>query len=183
MIVRRSCVLVVVLLGLAQATPAQAQFIKKIVHSIVLDSKRNNCWPQPFVMPDRQTVRAPIEMMVRAGWEHQNLLGNHHFDEKTGGLTEAGELKARWVATQVPSHHRMIYVSRADSLEETSARLAAVEALTAHLTGEDPPPRVAASDLDPGGWPANRVDVIGRKFQDGMPEPRLPDYDPNAGGD
>lgn len=177
MIVRRIFVLSVVMVGLTQATPAQAQFVKKIVHSIVQDTKRNNCWPNPFIMPDRQAVRTPIAMMVEQGWKCQNLLGNFYFDPDSGDISEAGEFKIRWIATQVASPHRVIFVSPARTPAETVARIKAVEAVATKFSGDALPPRVTTSDIEPGGWPASQVDSIGRRFTDGMPDPVLPDYE------
>lgn len=182
MTVRCGCVFLVVLAGLTQASPVQAQGIKRVIHSIILDTKRDNCWPKPFVLPDRQSVRAPIELMVAAGWQRQNLLGDYHFDEDTGELTEAGKLKVRWIAGQVPSQHQTIFVSRAASPKETEARMDAVRAVAEKTAHDGNPPRVLASGMEPSGWPASRVDVIGRKFQEVMPEPKLPEYDPNTSG-
>jgi hypothetical protein len=169
--------LLVVMIGLAQASPAQAQFVKKLMYSIAQDTKRNNCWPKPFLVPDRQAVRTPIAMMVEQGWKRQNLLGDYYFDQQTGDLTEAGELKVRWIATQVPSPHRVIFVSAAGSPEDTASRLKAVQVAAAKVAGDGNPPRIFESDLEPGGWPASQADAIGRKFTDGMPEPVLPDYE------
>lgn len=177
MIIRRSCMFLVVLIGLAQASPAQAQFFAKFLHNIAQDTKRNNCWPKPFVIPDRQAVRTPIAMMVEEGWKRQNLLGDYYFDSQTGELTEAGELKVRWIATQVPSPHRVIFVNRAESQRDTDARIKSVQALIAKVADNETPPRILESDLEPSGWPARHVDAIGRRFTDGMPEPVLPEYE------
>jgi len=165
---------------MAQTTPARAQHIKAFFHSVCQDFKRNNCWPKPFTAPDRQAVRAPIELMVQSGWQRQNLIGEFHFDRETGELTEAGHYKIRWIVTQVPRAHRAIFVSRAATPHETAARIQAVQDVAIEAVGRDNLPSVAATTRDPGGWPAGRVDAIGRKLQDSMPTPILPAASPSG---
>jgi hypothetical protein len=90
--------------------PASAgdQPLKRAWNNFCRDFHRNNCWPDPFVVPDRVAVRAPINVMVAQGWKIQNTLGDHHFEGDTAKLTEAGELKVRAVIAQSPatSEHR-----------------------------------------------------------------------------
>lgn len=173
MTLRRSVAFLVVLLGLAQVAPAHAQIVKRLGHSVATDFRRNNCWPRPFLVPDRHAARAPFEQMVEAGWKHQNLLGEHHFDEQTGELTEAGELKVDWIVRRVPEQHRAIFVSRAETPDATAERIDAVSRVAGRLAGGEEPPAVLESNLDAGGWPAGRVDAIGRKFEESLPVPVL----------
>jgi len=169
--------------GLAYAPSAQADFLEDFFHSVVRDTKRNNCWPQPFVRPDRYAARAPFALMVHNGWRRQNMLGDHHFEESTGNLNEAGRLKTRWIVTEAPEQHRTIFVHRAESSEETAARVDAVQELAVTLIGDTRQlPAVVESDIGDPGWPAERVDGIGRRFQASAPKPRLPALQTGAGG-
>ena len=93
------------------------------------DVKRRQCWPDPFLCPDRAAVRAPFCAMVANGWRRQNMLGEFHFDPQSGQLTEAGRLKVQWILTACPEQHRLIYVHAAGTREETAARVAAVQQL------------------------------------------------------
>jgi hypothetical protein len=181
MTVRRIVVCLLVLVGLAQGAPAQAQIVKKALYSIATDFKRNNCWPKTFVVPDRQAARVPFEQMVQSGWQRQNLLGPHHFDEHTGELTDAGKLKVGWIINQLPRQHRVLFVSRAETEEDTAKRLRAVGGVAARLTREGDPPPIYPSSRDAGGWPAGRVDMIGRKFEESTPDPALPQHDSSGG--
>jgi hypothetical protein len=166
------------LLGLAvllAAETAAANWLTAIPNSIARDFKRRNCWPRPFNCPDRYAARAPFAVMVANGWMRQNSLGEHHFESGGAELTEAGKLKVQWIVFQAPSRHRTIYVHRSLDPHVTAERLATVDRYSQALVidGTSPPP-VLASDDPPAGWPAQRVDAIGRKFQASMPDPRLP---------
>lgn len=148
---------------------------------IVTDIKRRQCWPEPFIYPDRAAVRAPFVTMVANGWRRQNMLGEYHFEPGTGQLTEAGRLKVRWILTTGPREHRLIYVHVADTGEETSARVAAVQQWAAKIAPNDAPP-VQTTTISDDGWPADEVDMIGRKFQASAPPPRLPAPTGNGSG-
>ncbi len=182
MFARRICVLLVVLVGLADVGLAQAQAVRHFARGVCTDFKRNNCWPQPFVLADRVAARAPLELMVQAGWQRQNLIGDYHFDKQTGQLTEAGQLKVKWIADETPRAHRMIFVSRGESAKATAARINAVQNTAAQVAGYGNLPPIVESSYTAHGWPASRVDAIGRKFEASMPEPKLRDYAPAGAG-
>ena len=176
--VRSVLALVIIVTSFACAGPAQAQDCwrwEAFWHSVARDWKRNNCWPEPFVAADRYAVRAPFVLMVDNGWRRQNLLADHHFEDGAPKLNKAGQIKARWIVTQAPKHHRTIYVSQADSSEMTDARVAAVQEYAAQLVDEGRIPPVLQTDLEALGWPAARVDMIDRSWQESAPAPRLPE--------
>jgi hypothetical protein len=168
----------------ACAGPAQAQDCWRwhaFWHSVARDWKRNNCWPEPFLPSDRYAVRAPFGTMVQNGWRRQNLLADHHFEEETPRLNEAGRIKARWIVTQAPAHHRILYVSRSENAEQTAARVAAVEEYVAQVALDGQPPQVLQTDLQALGWPAAYVDSIDRQWQESAPAPRLPEAQTGSG--
>jgi hypothetical protein len=169
------------LISLASATQVSAEILCDAVGNVVRDTKRRNCWPEPFVGPDRCTVRTPFCVMVANGWRRQNMLREYHFEPATGQLTEAGRLKVRWILTACPEQHRLIYVHTAERDEETSARIAAVQQLVAQIAPNDLPP-VMPTSISDDGWPADQVDLIGRKFQSSTPPPRLPAATGGTGG-
>ena len=179
--IRRACIFLIVVASLAQASSAHGQCFRKLWHSICLDTARNNCWPKPFVEPDRQAVRVPLAMMVDAGWQRQNILGRYHFEPETGKLTEAGELKVQWIVQQLPARHRTILVTQAATPSETAARLAAVKEAAAEMTVDGKLPEVIESNLEPPGSSASYVDAVERKFQAAMPEPKLPQASTTTG--
>ena len=113
MMARFVCVVSFSLVSLACTVPARANWIGEFFYCMARDTKRRNCWPKPFVCPDRQAVRAPFVVMVNNGWRFQNMLGDHHFASDTGELNEAGRIKVRWILTQAPQQHRSVYVYKA----------------------------------------------------------------------
>ena len=167
-----------------------AYFARLIVFAIVTlttipssrDTKRRNCWPAPFDCPDRQTVRAPFVIMVHNGWRKQNMLSDFHFESTTGQLTEAGKLKIRWIILEAPVQHREIYVHIGQTPEETQTRLAAVTAQAATLVPQNEIPPIMQTSISDTGAPADRVDLIERKYQSSMPSPRLPSASGQSGG-
>ena len=169
-----------VALGWAAETQAEDWICKAMSH-IAKETKRRNCWPDPFVAPDRQSVRAPFAMMVQNGWRRQNMLSDYHFEPDTGALTEAGRLKIRWILREAPSQHRLIYVHTADSPEQTAARVDQVQQVAAAMVHRGDLPPVLETDIPDQGWPASQVDIIGRKFEASIPDPRLPEASADSG--
>jgi hypothetical protein len=145
------------------------------------DFHRNNCWPTPFVQPERVRVQRPLELMTLNGWQQQNLLGAHYFDPETGDLTTAGELKVRSVLTQSPPAFRTVFVEQGDSREVTEARLAAVREWANGRLPETVVVDVRESNMVARGRPAEVVDMINVKFQQSQPVPQLPQA--SGGGD
>ena len=176
------------LIALGSTTPVSAGWwdgctdsADRCFGSIARDIKRRQCWPEPFTEPDQVTVRAPMVTMVSNGWRLQNMLGEFHFEPATGKLTEAGRLKVRWIVTEAPQQHRIVYVHTADGNEETAARIAAVQQLVVRYAPPGEMPPVLPTSISDEGWPADQVDLIGRKFQTSTPEPRLPAKTPSGG--
>lgn len=166
-----------VLFAIAGGTlPSRAQECDHsgVVGSIVRDFERRNCWPEPFVCPDRQAVRDPMAIMVARGWERQNMLAEQYFEENRADLNEAGKIKIRWIVTEPPPPHRVIYVRRTVSPELTMARIEAVKAFAMQAAQPEACPPVLETTATPPGWPADRVDALSRKFFAAIPDPKLP---------
>ena len=175
MTLRLTSTVSVTLIALACAAPAQAQGpVARMLGSISRDWKRNNCWPKPFDYPDRQSVRAPFAIMVQNGWRRQNLLGDYHFEADSAKLTPAGEEKLRWILLEAPEQHRTIYVGRARTAKQTTERIESVQKLAEQILPDGPLPAVLETNIAPSGWPAERIDTIGRKFEASTPNPQLP---------
>ena len=149
--------------------------------SIVRDFQRRNCWPEPFVCPDRQAMRDPMAIMIARGWERQNMLAEQYFEENRADLNEAGKIKIRWILTEPPPHHRVIYVRRTVTPELTMARIEAVKAFATQAAQPDACPPVLETTATQPGWPADRVDVLSRKFYAAIPEPKLPSANGSSG--
>ena len=171
-----------VVAGNATPTPAQEGGLSGFIHSIPRDFVRRNCWPEPFVYPDRQAARDPMAVMIARGWERQNMLAEQYFEENRPELTEAGKLKIRWILTDPPPHHRVIYVRRAVTPELTMARIEAVKAFAMQAAPGEACPPVLETTVSQPGWPADRVDVLSRKFHAAIPEPKLPSASGSGSG-
>jgi hypothetical protein len=179
MTARLIAVVALVVIVVGSAARVVADPFSDVFNSIAQDTKRRNCWPDPFISGDRASVRSPFVIQVANGWRRQNMLGEFHFEPGSGQLNEAGRLKVRWILTTGPQQHRLIYVHVAEKNEETAARLAAVQQLAVYITPNDVPPVMLTTIADDDS-PADRVDAIGRKFQATTPSPRL--SAPGGGG-
>ena len=141
---------------------------------IVKGTHRNNAWPEPFIYQDRQAVGAHFGAMINKGWEHQNLLSDHHFEDGSSAITQAGQLKMRWILTQAPQSQRAIFVQKGVNPAQTQHRVELVQQVAAGILPQGESPVVAVSNLDATGWSAETIVAVGRKFQASTPEPRLP---------
>ncbi len=168
---------ILTLATLACAAEADAQWLGDFMHSVARDTKRRNCWPKPFIAPDRQAVRAPFAAMVSNGWRSQNMIGEHHFIENTGRLTNAGELKIEWIVKQAPEQHRVIYVFRGRTPEETASRVESVQQFAVAILPDGDLPRILQSSIPALGWPASNLDAVGRAFRSSTPNPRMPVFE------
>jgi hypothetical protein len=136
--------------------------------------RRNNCWPQPFIIPDRIAVRTPFAIQVNKGWCIQNTLHDEHFDAETGMLNEAGELKVRDILTENPADHRTVFVLRASKPALTSARHQSVEEFASKITENDEVPQIAETRVRPRTSSADYINTIGTRYAQSTPDPRLP---------
>jgi len=175
MLIRFAVVFALAFAGILSSVPAKGGPLLDFCNSIPRDIKRRQCWPKPFVCPDREAVRAPFAVMVCNGWQRQNTLDDNYFEEGTGQLTKAGQLKVRWIVTEGPTEHREVYVHRAETAEETAARVNAVHQFAACFTPPEHAVPVLETDVTPRVWPpADHVDDVLRKFESSAPKPRLP---------
>ena len=158
---------------LAQTTTDAAWF-EDLRAEFHYDFQRSNCWPQPYLGPDRQHIRDTIEAQVANGWRRQNLIGGHHFIGEGTELTEAGRIKIRWTLTQVPEHRRTLFVQRGTTFAITEARVAAVEAAAVTALPDGESPSVQDTHIIPEGRSADFVNYTATQFRQTMPIPQLP---------
>ena len=162
--------------------PVQADWLCDFFHSIPQDTKRRNCWPQPFVCPDRQAVRAPFAIEVANGWrqpksvrrplfraEHRRIdrgrAVENPLDRLRGAVATSGDLRA----------------ACAETPEETAARMNAVHTYVAQIMPQGELPSISETRISDDGSPADQVETISRKYQATMPAPRLPPRDDGSG--
>jgi hypothetical protein len=137
------------------------------------DWHRNNCWPEPFVYPDRASVWNVVDAQVAKGWQMQNLLGPSHFDAETGRLNGAGIAKLRTILTQPPQQYRAVFVERAWRDDTTVKRVDAVQQGIASLT-QGQMPEVLVTDSHMIGTPAEYVNAVKGSFYQNLPPVKLP---------
>ena len=168
----RMCLVLLALLVVGSSSAiAQDSWYGRWNHHFHTVKQRNNCWPQPFIEADRDSVEEPFRTMVHNGWKRQHLMSAHHFEG--GKLNESGRIKAHWLISQSPSHRHSIFVQRALDPQETLDRMASVQAWSKKIA-RGRPVTVMASDMAPRASAGDRLDAIYRKAADSVPDPRIP---------
>ncbi len=174
-------VLALLVAGLCPLAGAEDNCLHEFFTGVAKDTARRNCWPAPFIYPARQAVREPFANMVANGWEVQNMLADGHFDIEAGRLTPAGEAMVLGILDGAPQQHRMIYVHCARTPQETAMRVHAVEQFVERSVPPCAYPPVLESRRSADGYSAERYDVVQRKFQAAMPDPKLAPADGGGG--
>ncbi len=182
MSIRSLCSALLLLAGLCCAGLARGDGIIDFFKSIPEDTTRRNCWPKPFIYPDRQAAREPFVTMVSNGWERQNMLTEEHFDAETGKLTDAGQAKVLWILNDAPEQHRGIFVHRGLTPQQTAARIGTVEQFVVHSAAPSEFPPVYASTRSADGYAADKYEFVTRKFQAAIPDPKLMPVAGSSGG-
>ncbi len=166
-------------LTVAITSPVRGEFFRALVR----DFQEVNRWPCPYHCWDRESVRSAYPSMIQAGWRRQNLLSDSHFTANGKELSPAGQFKVRWILNEASPDHRVILVRRAETPEETAARILAVQNYAAKIAPDSEPPAIEESDLSPpgypAGWPTPKDESTARKFQPQIPENL---YLPERGG-
>jgi hypothetical protein len=162
----------IIIITIGYAAPLLAGEIGEFLSSVARDTKRRNCWPEPFIYTDRAEHRQVIATQVSAGWERQNLLSEFHFLPGGSELTEAGRLRVQWIMNEVCEPHRQIYVHRADTPQETAVRMQAVQRFVAQSPYGVSVPVLESTRTD-DGWPADRIDWLSRKAATSALDPKL----------
>jgi len=161
-------------ISLTASARTQANWFKSFYYDVSSGFHENNMWPKPFLVPDRHAVKEPFAIMQARGWQRQNLLGEHHFEDDQKKLTPAGMLRVKAIIVNSPPQYRTVYVEKGRNRDETNSRIDAVQQAIVDFQTEGPLPAVLASDLTFEGWSSEYVDAVGRKYQSSIPSPRLP---------
>jgi hypothetical protein len=162
------------LLVTAWTATVSADPLLNAIASIGRDFKRRNCWPEPFVYSDRQAVREPLAVMVGNGWQRQNLVSDPHFQSGGTELSEAGRRRLLDILNEAPEQHRVIFVYRGASPQETATRIATVQLFVSQSAYGGQAIPVVESSRPGDEWPASRIDAVTRKFEAAVPDPKLP---------
>ncbi len=170
-------------LAIAVTAPlAKAGPLGKLFANMRRDYRRNNCWPDPFVAPDRAHVYAPFGVMVRNGWRTYNTLGEHHFQADDVRLNEAGVNRLRAILSEAPPEYRAVFVAGGPDPQLTAARVTAVQELVQSMVLEGDVPPVMANYSPVRGWPADYINNIGTRFAATTPDPRIPAAEGSSSG-
>ncbi len=154
------------------STPLWAGELGEFISSVARDTKRRNCWPEPFIYADRQQVRQTLAIQEFAGWERQNLLSEFHFAPGGTELTEAGRMRLQWIVNESPEAHRQVYVHRANTPQETVIRMQTVQRYVAR-SGYGANTPVLESTRTDDGWPADRINALAVKAATAALDPKL----------
>ncbi len=157
-----------------QPAPKPPNMLKRAWISVCRDFKRSNAWPDPFVTADRVAVRAPFDTMVVNGWRLQNTLSDHHFEDDSDRLTEAGRLKVAAIINHTPISYRAVFILRTQDPALTADRVASVQQETARILGDRPPVPIFETYEKPPTAAANYIDAVNQKYQSSIPDPRIP---------
>jgi hypothetical protein len=147
---------------------------KRAWMSVCRDFKRNNNWPDPFVTADRLTTRIPFDVCTANGWRIQNTLSDHHFEDDSTKLTEAGRLKVSAIINESPVAYRAIFILRDVDPSITAGRIGSVQEAVSVVLGDRPPVPIFETYEKPRGTSAMYVDEVTRRYQATIPDPRIP---------
>lgn len=152
--------------------PIFAGELGEFLSSVVRDTKRRNCWPEPFIYTDRDLTRQVNAIQEDKGWERQNLLSDFHFVAGGTELTEAGRMRVQWIISEASEAHRQVFVHRANTPQETVVRMQTVQRAVAQSSyGANVP--VLESTRTDDGWPADRVYDLATRAAGAAVPPKL----------
>ena len=167
-----ACLAVAFVMGWCHS--AEASWLHEWWHRYCYEYKMNKLWPQQFVDADRETVRTPFVVMADNGWKKQNTMGGHYFKDDTHELTESGKLKVQYILNVAPVSRRTIWVLHEPTPGVTESRVQAVHTWAAQVLPPGESALVMTTVVPDFGAPAEYIDMIGRKYRDTTPDPRLP---------
>jgi len=120
--------------------------------------------------------------MADNGWKLQNTLSDHLFDPEKHELSYAGQLKLRWILTQIPPHRRQIYVLETHQRKDTATRVASVYEHMAEIAPYSACP-VFVTQIAPRGGDGSYLDDIDQTYRANLPPPVLPAMGSEGGGE
>ena len=191
---RRKPILILVLLGLCLSLAGQTAFAwnpfecaSDAWYSVCRDWKRNNCWPEPFVCPDRTAARMPFAIQIANGWRSRNTLDDVYFKDAGSELSELGQNRIRYLLMNTPRAYRAIYVLCVCDPAITSARLEAVQNAVNEACGGQVPVPVMLTSNPPVGYGSEEANIVRRKYLEWVADPtKIPrvmgDLDPQSAG-
>jgi hypothetical protein len=177
---KRRVVLTLVACSLLAATTSFAGW-NDFWYRVEVDFHRMNCWPEPFQHADRQLAITPLIAMTDAGWRQQNTLSDHFFEVEDQSLTQSGQLKVHWIATQAPSHRRTVFVLRGGTPQVSVKRVESVQKFIEKIAPALRP-EVLLTDAVPPGGSGEYYEAVDRQRKTSIPAPRLPEMQEQTSG-
>lgn len=138
-------------------------------------------WPLPYICQDRQWLNDTMNVQTRNGWQQFTTLFDRHFDN-TQQLTVSGRNTLDNILVVTPPEHRIVYIQAVGSPEIENARVAAVQAVTAELTGRTEEVSVVVQRTREYTRPAQEVWNINDLYNSSTPSPRLGGAGGGGGG-
>jgi len=167
----------------AQAPPSHGghfQWWHDFRHQFETHRRRVNAWPAPFSVEERKLVRTPFHIMADNGWKLQNTLSDHLFTPEENKLTYAGQLKLRWILTEIPPHRRQVYVLEAYRREDTATRVASVYEHLAEIAPQTAC-AVFVTQIAPRGGDGSYLNAMDQAYKAALPSPSLPGMSSGGG--
>jgi len=152
---------------------AWSQQWHEFVDLVHMHSSRSNAWPEPFVVPDRESVRSPFRIMADNGWREQNTFSDFLFSDENE-LNYAGREKLKSILTQLPPHRRQFYIVEADRPDQTASRVASVYQHMAEVSPGCAPYPVFTTRLEPRYGDGRYLNNVDHSYDSTLPDPRLP---------
>jgi hypothetical protein len=121
-------------------------------------------------------------MQVDNGWRLQNTVGVWFYEEGTGELNRAGDLKIKHIVTQNPTHRRTVFVLMGETQAITAKRVEAVQRAVSKYVPEGPLPQILLTDVDVLGGSGDYFDHIANAYRQSIPAPRLQGSGGGSGG-
>lgn len=161
------------LLVIVAASPVAADW-NSFWHGVDVDYQRNNAWPHPFSELAAAQTRMPFVVQKMNGWRLHNTISHELFRDGDGVLTAAGQQQLQQIATQNPPEHRVVYVVRGATPNETEARVASIRSSLARMNLQTAPPDVLVTDRVPATGSGAMAAAVNRARMQTLPPPQLP---------
>lgn len=137
------------------------------------DYYRNKMWPNPFRAQDAQAVLSIFDAQRNKGWQLHNTIGAAMFEPTSGRLTETGVTHLRWIVAQAPQARRIVFILKANSQQETAARVEQTQLAISQLVPTGTLPQLYLTNQEAPGSSGIYQTSVQRAMTTSVPNPRL----------
>lgn len=124
-------------------------FCRDTKREIATEYHRNNDWPFPYSDLAVHAVRQPMDLQAQNARLQMLSLWDYHFDPGTGKLNTMGRRRLEDIVDQATAEERTVYVRRAPTAKETSARLASARTGLQDVVGDETSFQVVEAQIGP----------------------------------